>query len=106
MKDESKVLDLLIGEKKDKIQQLEKLEKSGVSVLKVIINHYNQLSEALLEIDSILGGELENIKSPEDLESIIERVKEVKNPTPISNSDMSKKLDELQETLRRINNSL
>ena len=106
MKDESKVLDLLIGEKKDKIQQLEKLGKSGVSVLKVIINHYNQLSEALLEIDSILGGELENIKSPEDLESIIERVKEVKNPTPISNSDMSKKLDELQETLRRINSSL
>lgn len=88
-----RVENILLGNSKNKIQELEKLEKDDLkSLFEISINIIDKLKSIL---------ELNEVKSIDDLIKEVERIK-----TPMSSSDMNKKLDELQETLRKINSSL
>ena len=88
-----RVENILLGNSKNKLQELEKLEKDDLKILfEISINIIDELKSIL---------ELNEVKSIDDLIKEVERIK-----TPMSSSDMNKKLDELQETLRKINSSL
>ena len=88
-----RVENILLGNSKNKLQELEKLDKDDLKILfEISINIIDELKSIL---------ELNEVKSIDDLIKEVERIK-----TPMSSSDMNKKLDELQETLRKINSSL
>lgn len=88
-----RVENILLGNSKNKLQELEKLEKDDLKILfEISINIIDELKSIL---------ELNEVKSIDDLIKEVERIK-----APSLNTDMNKKLDELQETLRKINSSL
>lgn len=88
---------ILLGDSKDKLQELKTLDKNGVPVLNIL---FEISMDFINNLKSIL--ELNNAKSIEEITKEVRRIK-----TPVqSNDDMNKKLDELQEILTKINNSL
>ena len=93
-----KIESILFGDSKDKLQELMTLDKNGVPVLK----HLFEISMDFIDnLKSTL--ELSNAGSVEEL---INEVKKIKSPIPSSSSEMNKVLDELQERVRKIKNSI
>jgi len=103
--EETNLIDIMLseGDSTSKLKKLSALEKSGFPVLKLLLDNYIDLFNKLSEIGNLLDID---IKTPEDIEEVVNKVKKIKSPVPSSPDEMTRKLNELQETLRRINSSL
>lgn len=103
--EETNLIDIMLseGDSTSKLKKLSALEKSGFPVLKLLLDNYIDLFNKLSEIGNLLDID---IKTPADIEEVINKVKKIKSPVPSSSSEMNKVLDELQEKVRRIKNSI
>lgn len=89
---------ILLGDSKDKLQELMALDKNGVPVLKYLF-------EISMDFIDNLKSTLE-LNNTESVEELIKEVKKIKSPISSSSSEMNKVLDELQERVRKIKNSI